>query len=163
MYSYLLDSGWCLVCDAVPKSICRGSHIVVDVMKDVAELKLELTETKMEVSIHLNEAVAKREQTQEHLQVLIIQNSTCLQKLQSKIQSYGTDALHYVVPLREVVGSSSIKNGLKKAVNEAKEESYEAGRLLNQVIAVSENAVVTKSSGYNSVFKSSMLFKFLIF
>ena len=47
-------------------------------MKDVAELKLELVETKTEVSNHLNEAVAKREQTQERLRVLISQNSNCI-------------------------------------------------------------------------------------
>jgi hypothetical protein len=44
-------------------------------MEDVKKLKLELGETKMEVLNHLNEKVTKREQAQEHLQVLMTQNS----------------------------------------------------------------------------------------
>ena len=128
------------MCDAVPKSICQGRHIVVDVMKDVAELKSRLAETKTQVTNHLNEAVAKREQTQEHLRVLMAQNSSCIQKLRSKMQNAdGPDgALQYLVPSSKAVGSNSIKKGLKKAVDEAKEKSQEAGRFLNQVIVFSE-------------------------
>ena len=42
-----------------------------------------------------------------------------------------TDALQYLVPSSEAVGSSSIKKGLKKAVDEAKEESQEADRVFD--------------------------------
>ena len=135
----LTDSCWCLVCDAAPQSTCQGRHIVVDVMKDVAELKSGLAETKTQVTNHLNEAVAKREQTQEHLQVLMAQNSSCIQKLRLKMQqTAGTYALQYLVSSREAVGLSSIKKRLDIVVNEAKQESQEAGRVLHQVIAISE-------------------------
>ena len=103
------------MCDAAPKSTCQGRHIVVDVMKDVTELKSELAETKTQVTNHLNEAVAKREQTQEHLQVLMALNSSCIPKLRLKMQqTAGTDALQYLVPTSEAVGSSSIKTGLRR-------------------------------------------------
>ena len=78
------------MCDAAPKSTCQGRHIVVDVMKDVSELKSELAETKTEVAIHFNETT-KREQTQEHLQVLMAQIKSCLQKLRSKMRSQDID------------------------------------------------------------------------
>ena len=136
----LTDSCWCLVCDTAPKSTCQGRHIVVDVMKDVTELKSELAETKKQVSIHLNEAVAKREQTQEHLRVLISQNNSCIQKLRSKMQNDAS--LQYLVPSSEAVGSSSIKKGLKKAIDAAKEESQEAGRMFNRVVNISEISVI---------------------
>jgi hypothetical protein len=111
-------------------------------MKDVSNLKSELGETKMEVLNQLNEAVAKREQAQEHLRVLMTQNRSCLQKLQSKIQREGTGALQYLVPSRAAVDSSSIRKELKKEVNEAKEESHEAGGFLRRVIAIPENSVI---------------------
>ena len=116
-------------------------------MKDVAELKSELAEIKTEVTNHLNEAVAKREQTQEHLQVLMAQNSNCLQKLRSKIQNIdGPDeALQYLVSSSEPVSSISIKKGLKKAADEAKKESQDAGRVLNRVVSVSETPVMIQS------------------
>ena len=83
---------------------------------------------KTEVSNHLNKAVAKSEQTKEHLRVLMAQNSSCLQKLRNKIQNADEPdgAQLYLVPSRDAFGCCSIKKGLKKAVDEAKEESQEA-------------------------------------
>lgn len=104
---------------AATKSTCQGSHIVGDVMKDVAKLKSELAETKTQVSNHLNEAVAK------YTFESWWQNSSCLQKLRSNML---TDTLQHLVSSKEAVGSSSIKKVLNKAVDEAKEKTQEAGR-----------------------------------
>ena len=51
-------------------------------------------------------------------------------------------SLQYLVPSSEAVGTSSIKKGLKKAIDEAKEESLEAGRVFNQVVSISEIRVI---------------------
>ena len=126
-----------MVCDEVPKSTCQGRHIVVDVMKDVAELKLQLADTKTKMSNHLNEAVAKSEQTQEHLRVMMEQNSSCLKKLRSKIEN---DAPQ-LGPSREILGSSSIKKRLEQVVKEAEEESLGADRVLNRVVTISQISV----------------------
>ena len=52
-------------------------------------------------------------------------------------QTAGTDAaLQYLEPSREAVYSSSIKKGLKKTVDKAIEESQEAGRFLDRIVAI---------------------------
>ena len=83
--------------------------------------------------------MAKREQTQEHLRVMMEQNSSCLKKLRSKIEN---DAPQLLGPSREVLGSSSIKKGLEQVVKEAdEEESLEADRVLNRVVTISQISV----------------------
>ena len=51
-------------------------------------------------------------------------------------QTAGTNALQYLVPSREAVNSSSIKKWVKKAVYKAIEESQEAGRVLDRIVAI---------------------------
>lgn len=137
-----------MACYAIPKPNCQSSqHKIVDVLKDVHNLELLLVEKSSEVSNYLNESVAKREQTQEHLQVkkevintMMTQNRSCIQKLRSKIAE-GTDMSKYLTPTDTPVSFCSIFEDLEKTVKEAKEEAEEADKLLNQVTAIRDFSV----------------------
>ena len=124
-------------CDTIPKTTCQGQqHTVVEMMNVVKGLSTFLAEAHAELSNSLNEAVAKREQAQEHIQVLMDQNSSCLKKLRSKIVD--DSAIKFVAPAvgsAHVVDFISLKNGLEKKMEEAKDEVEEANTMLRQVSA----------------------------
>ena len=89
---------------------------------------------------YLNESVAKREQTQEHLQVkieaiksIMTQNGSCILELRSKIAK--SAEINYLIPTDTPVSFSSIFKYLEKTAKEAKEEAQEANKLLNEVAA----------------------------
>ena len=114
-------------------------------MEDVQQLESLLEEKSAEVSNYLNESVAKREQTQEHLQVkieaiksIMTHNSSCIQKLRSKIAKeacIAVSGLYYFTPTDTPVSFSSILKDFERTVKEAKEEAQEANKLLNEVAA----------------------------
>ena len=88
-----------------------------------------LAEKSTEVSNYLNTSVAKREQTQEHLQIqlediksMMTQNGRCIQKLRSKIAKGMTEIKH-LIPTDIPVSFNSIFKDLEKTVKEAKERS----------------------------------------
>ena len=100
-------------------------------MKDVQQLESLLEEKSAEVSNYLNESVAKREQTQEHLQVkieaiksIMTHNSSCIQKLRSKIAKEAWK--NYLTPTDTPVSFISIFKDLERTVKEAKKEAEEA-------------------------------------
>ena len=90
-----------------------------------------LAEKSTEVSNYLNTSVAKREQTQEHLQIqlediksMMTQNGRCIQKLRSKIAKEAWK--NYLTPTDTPVSFISIFKDLERTVKEAKEEAEEA-------------------------------------
>ena len=100
-----------------------------------------LTEMSTQVSNGYNEAVAKREQTQEHLWIkleaiksMMSKNSSCIQKLRSKI-ALGAEN-KYLTPTDGPARFSSIFKDIQMTVEEAKEEAEEADKFLNQVVTV---------------------------
>ena len=110
---------WCLTCSAPPQSSCRSNHKVVDTMKDVHNLESLLEEKSAEVSNYLNESVAKREETQEHLQAeietfksIMTRNSSCILELRSKIAKEAWK--NYLTPTDTPVSFISILRTLKE-------------------------------------------------
>ena len=100
-------------------------------MKDVQQLESLLEEKSAEVSNYLNESVAKREETQEHLQAeietfksIMTRNGSCIQKLRSKIAKEAWK--NYLTPTDTPVSFISIFKDLERTVKEAKEEAEEA-------------------------------------
>ena len=119
---------------------------MVDLM-DKDHMKICLTEMSTEVSNGFNEAVAKREQTQEHLKVkleaiksMMTRNGGCLKKLRSKIAK-GTEN-KFLTPTDSPMSFCTVVKDMEKAVKEAKEEAEEADQLLNQVAAATEFSVL---------------------
>ena len=115
-------------------------------MKDLQQLESLLEEKSAEVSNYLNESVAKREQTQEHLQVkieaiksIMTQNGSCILELRSKIAK--SAEINYLIPTDTPVSFSSIFKDLEKTAKEAKEEAQEADKLLNEVVTASQLSV----------------------
>ena len=115
-------------------------------MKDLQQLESLLEEKSAEVSNYLNESVAKREQTQEHLQVkieaiksIMTQNGSCILELRSKIAK--SAEINYLTPTDTPVSFSSIFKDLEKTAKEAKEEAQEADKLLNEVVTASQLSV----------------------
>ena len=126
------------MCDANPKPTCRErSHTIVEILNVVKGLRSLLTETSSKVSNYLNEAVAKREQAHEHIQVLWAQNSSCLQNLHSKINNNKFSANS-----ESVVDFISLKETLENTVKEAKEEVEEANQMLSKVVGTTDGISV---------------------
>ena len=141
-------SSWCLVCRGAPKKDCQGFHTVVDMAKDAELLESLLEDKSAAVDNFLNEAVAKREQTNEHLLVLVEtfksmaeQNAICIQELRNKIEK-GVETKYLVSASQQAAGFGSIMKDLEKAVQGAREEVEGADRALHQVVSTTRIASV---------------------
>ena len=84
---------WCLACCGPPQPSCQSNHNVVDMMKDVQQLESLLEEKSAEVS-QLFERIGGQERTtpraslsqnRSHQVHMMTHNSSCIQKLRSKI------------------------------------------------------------------------------
>ena len=141
-------SSWCLVCRGAPKKDCQGFHTVVDMAKDAELLESLLEDKSAAVDNYLNEAVAKREQTNEHLLVLVEtfksmaeQNAICIQELRNKIEK-GVETKYLVSASQLAAGFGSIMKDLEKSVQRAREEVEGADRALHQVVSTTRIASV---------------------
>jgi WD40 repeat protein len=150
------------VCHGAPKKDCQGCHTVIDLTKDAELLESLLEGKSTDVDNCLSEAVAKREQTYEHLLVLIEtfksmaeQNASCIQKLRTKIQK-GVET-QYFLASQQAVGFGSIMKDLEKAVQEASKEVEEADCALHQVVSTTRIAIETKQKSAQILDGESLL------
>ena len=134
---------WCETCDFVAKTVCQqGNHTITNlVVADSTKVKSQLTQ----VSNHLNEAVANREESLDHLtedrdwliaklqatEAKMEENSSCLLELCEAIEK-----CQVIRQLSDVNKAMvSIKNKLEKMSNEASDRLKEAQKFLSRVVS----------------------------
>ena len=142
---------WCETCEQLAKPICQQQdHKLTDFVADASKVESQL----VKVSNTLNEAVANREESQDHLtedrdwlkakleetEGNMEENRGWLSKLREAIEIY--EGMKELSQANKAAASTKIK--LDKMLNGAKVELKEAQQFLNH--AVAEKLQVTKST-----------------